>query len=66
MGTPLTQHQIRQLAVAACVDPRTVRKYMAGGAGVSITTARIEAALIHLNWPHLMRPDVRHPMEGIT
>jgi hypothetical protein len=66
MGTQLTQHQIRQLAVAACVDPRTVRKYMAGGPGVSTTTARIEGALIELHWTHLKRVDVHHPMEGIA
>lgn len=50
----LTPHEIRRLAVAACVDPRTLRKY-AEGRTYSTTTARIERALAELGLNHLRR-----------
>lgn len=47
----LRAHEVRELSVAAMVDPRTIRKYLTGSgtiAGVSIR--RIESALRRLGW----------------
>lgn len=43
----LSAHEARRIAVAACVDPRTIRQYLDGRAK-STTSARIELALQQL------------------
>jgi len=48
----LTPHEYRQLAVVACVDPRTLQMYAEGRAR-STTSARIDAALVELGLGHL-------------
>jgi hypothetical protein len=48
----LTPHEYRRLAVAACVDPRTLQMY-ADGRSRSTTSARIDAALLELGLGHL-------------
>lgn len=50
----LTAHDERRIAVAACVDPRTVRQYLRGNAK-STTSVRIEAALRELGLEALIR-----------
>lgn len=45
----LSPHAERALAVAAGVDPRTVRAFLAGRKQHSTTAARIERALRELN-----------------
>jgi hypothetical protein len=46
-STQLTAHEARRISVTACVDPRTLRQYLAGKAK-STTAARIEQALVQL------------------
>lgn len=41
----LPAHEIREIAVAAEVDPRTVRKFMLGVAVLPLPRRRIERAL---------------------
>jgi hypothetical protein len=41
----LTAHEERAIAVSACVDPRTVRRFVAGERVTSTCAARIELAL---------------------
>lgn len=41
----LTPHEEREIAVAAGVDPRTVRSYLAGAPTSSTTKARIDRVL---------------------
>lgn len=43
-----TAHQTRCIAVAACVDPRTVRRYLSGAPVRSTCAARIAEALCAL------------------
>ena len=50
----LTAHEARRIAVAACVDPRTITQYLAGTAK-STTSARIEQALQQLGRIDLIR-----------
>jgi len=47
----LSPHDERQIAVRACVDPRTVRAYLAGKHQRSTTRAAIEQALREMNEP---------------
>lgn len=54
---PLTAHDRRRIAVAACVDPRTVRQYLSGRAK-STTAARIEQALRELGREDLIRAPI--------
>jgi hypothetical protein len=51
----LSAHEVRRVAVAACVDPRTVHQYFEGRAK-STTTARIEEALRVLGFEALILP----------
>ena len=41
----LSNHELRRIAVAALVDPRTVVAYLQGDAQLETTRLRIEAAL---------------------
>lgn len=50
----LTAHELRRIAVLACVDPRTIRQYLAGRAK-STTSARVEDALRQLGRYELIR-----------
>ncbi len=45
----LTQHAIRKVAVEACCDPQTVRRYVAGHPMKSTAHERVRAALERLN-----------------
>jgi hypothetical protein len=55
MSSPtITAHEARRIAVAACVDPRTIRQYLAG-TSKSTTAARIEQALQQLGRVDLLR-----------
>jgi hypothetical protein len=47
-GRRLSAHEERAVAVAACADPRTVRRVVAGEHVCSTTRARVEAALREL------------------
>jgi hypothetical protein len=51
----ITAHEGRRIAVAACVDPRTIQQYLAGKAK-STTAERIEQALRQLGRLDLIRP----------
>lgn len=44
----LTVHQCRQVAVKACVDPRTVQAYLDGKPCHSTTSERVRLALAEL------------------
>ncbi|HEY2405219.1 MAG TPA: hypothetical protein VGI10_04415 [Polyangiaceae bacterium] len=60
----LTAHQTRQIAVLACCDPRTVRKYFDDETH-STVTARIEQALERIGRGDLVRgmdpgPELTH------
>jgi hypothetical protein len=44
----LTPHEEREIAAAAAVDPRTVRRYISGREVRSTCRAHIERALINL------------------
>jgi hypothetical protein len=50
----ITAHEARRIAVAACVDPRTIAQYLAGRSK-STTAARIEQALQQLGRIDLVR-----------
>lgn len=50
----LTPHEIRSIAVAAMVDPRSVRKAIAGAPLAHLTTERIKAALAQLGRADLL------------
>jgi hypothetical protein len=67
MKTLLTPHEIRRLAVVACVDPRTLKMYAEGRAR-STTSARIDAALVDLGLDHLRAAAAaargEHPSKG--
>jgi hypothetical protein len=67
MKTLLTPHEIRRLAVVACVDPRTLKMYAEGRAR-STTSARIDAALLELGLGHLVATTAtgcgEHPSKG--
>jgi hypothetical protein len=52
---PLSAHQERAISVSACVDPRTVRRYLAGRRVTSTCSARVEQALRALHLEHLRR-----------
>ncbi len=52
---PPTAHELRLIAVTACVDPRTVKEYLRGRAK-STTSARIEQALRELDRADLVTP----------
>lgn len=49
-GLPYTAHDVRRVAVAASVDPRTVRRYLTGQTTASTTAQRIRAALANLGF----------------
>lgn len=50
-ATALGAHEIRQIAVEACADDRTVRRYLADPKSVQSTSrARIAAALARLGF----------------
>lgn len=52
----LHAHDVRRVAVEACADDRTVRRYLASPASVKSTSrVRIEAALVRLGF--LLAPD---------
>ena len=42
------QHRVREIAVLACADPRTIRKFLAGGRVYSTVATRIERAVREL------------------
>jgi hypothetical protein len=50
----ITAHEARRIAVAACVDPRSIKQYFLGRAK-STTSARIEQALTQLGRLDLVR-----------
>ena len=52
----LTAFELRQIAVAALVDPRTVRKALAGHLVQPMTRVRIRAALDEHGLGHLLPP----------
>jgi hypothetical protein len=58
MSTKLTPHEERAVAVKAGTDPRTVRKFIAGGSMRSTTSARVAEALrdLHLRAAPLSEP----------
>lgn len=53
-GTPLRTHEIREVAVAAEVDPRTVRKALTGETVLPMAHKRIARALEERGWAHLL------------
>ena len=48
MNKTLTPHEVREVAVRAMVDPRSVQKLLAGETVRSITAHRIRVALVQL------------------
>ena len=58
MECKLTAHQVREIAVAATVDPRTVRRYVEGERLYPMTALRIRGALHKLGFedPQTARP----------
>lgn len=50
----LTSHQVREVAVAAHCDPRTVRKFIAGLPVVSTRAAAIRTVLISMGLERLV------------
>ena len=61
MEASLTSHEERRVAVHACVDPRTVRRYLKRVAIHSTSRARVEAALVAMGLAHLVATErVRH------
>jgi hypothetical protein len=55
----LTPHQEREIAVAAAVDPRTVRRYLSGRDIRSTCRVHIEHALIAMGRTDIVCPDRR-------
>jgi hypothetical protein len=50
IDTNMSAHETRRIAVAACVDPRTVRRVLAGKPVTSTTQARVNQALKRLGY----------------
>ena len=44
----ISRHELRRIGVAACVDPRTVARFLRGERLTSTCRARIEQALVEL------------------
>lgn len=57
----LPPHQLRELAVAAMVDPKTVARVIAGQATRPITRQRVVRALLDRGLQHLCRPSEARP-----
>ena len=51
----LDAHQLRQVAVLAYADPRTVKSLLTGGPCLATTRARVRAAIEALGYGHLVR-----------
>lgn len=60
--THISAHQVRQVAVDATCDPRSVEKYLSGGSLKPMTKERIEKALITLGLGDLVQSAA--PKEG--
>ena len=60
----LDSHTVRQVAVDAACDPRTVLRFLAGRPVYSTTKARIEHALRRLDVQHRGNEASDKPVEG--
>lgn len=58
MSHSLTPHDVLRVAVEACVDPRTVRRYLAHSDVRSSLEQRIKSALVRLQLESVLAPAV--------
>jgi hypothetical protein len=58
----LPEHQVRALSVAAEVDPRTIKRYLAGAATQGLQRDRVERALQAAGLERLLREQPQPPV----
>lgn len=62
MSAKLTPHELRAVSVAAAIDPRTVRRYLAGHLVRPSSKTRIVRALRELGFSTL----IQRELPGVT